>query len=162
MPKFLSGKAKRAFDALTNKTTIKEAVDGLVKALAKPQEVLLITFYERRRKPHESISKFATALQELLHKACPDMIEAQRLPFLRSQLCLSLPEHMRAIVQFNVTMSWDNLVSSLEMSLPQVSAHSNESIAAYGYMPLSSSPPLIKQEPSIDNNYNKATTTMRS
>jgi len=42
---------------------------------------------------------------------------------LRSQLCEHLPDHMKALISFNASMTWDNLLTSLDQSMPHVKAH---------------------------------------
>lgn len=59
---------------------------------------------------------------------------------LRAQLCLSLPDHMKTLIQFNSNLSWDDLLSCLDKSLPHVIAHSSRSLNL----------PLIKSE-SLEN-----------
>ena len=62
LPLFLQGKAKRLYEAVTPKTTLKEALDGLIRACDKPKESSLFEFYQRRFQPPESISDFANSL----------------------------------------------------------------------------------------------------
>ena len=47
--------------------------------------------------------------------------------FLRPQLCLNLPPHMRAMVQFNSNLTWEQLLICLDKSLPHVVDLTNES-----------------------------------
>ena len=101
LPLFLSGKAERAYNAIATKTDIADVLTALVAALAPSQDILLYAFYERKLRPGEKVSNFALALQELLIKGMPTISDAQRLPMLRAQLCLSLNENLCALVQFN-------------------------------------------------------------
>ncbi len=114
LPLFLKGRAKRMYDAITTKQDIKNVLDELVKSCSQPKELLLYQFYERKRSTNESISKYALALQDLLALAVPTMDLAQQTILLRAQLCLSVPEHMRALIQFNSALSWDDLLSCLD------------------------------------------------
>ena len=59
----------------------------------------------------------------MLALAVPAMHMDQQTVLLRAQLCLGLPEHLRAMVQFNSAMSWDNLIVCLDKSLPHVTAY---------------------------------------
>ena len=156
LPLFLTGKAQREYDRITTKTSVKDVLKELVTALAKPQDLLINAFYERKPSPNETWSRFATSLQELLIKAMPDLPDPHRIPLLRSQLCRALPEHMRALVQFNTSLSWDALVQAIEKAMPHVQAYGYQSSpacdSASSTPTTSTTTPLIKQEPA-DANY---------
>ena len=100
------------FKAINPQTTILQIFNGLITGCQQPQELSLYQFYERKRRTGESVSKFALALQELLLKALPEMNDTPELAnkFLRPQLCLNLPPHMRAMVQFNSNLTWEQLL----------------------------------------------------
>jgi hypothetical protein len=123
LPLFLKGRAKRNYDAIVTKTAIEDVLRDLVTSCSQPKELLLYQFYERKRASNESISKYALALQELLALAVPTMNLAEQTILLRAQLYLSVPEHMRALIQFNSSLSWDALLVCLDKSLPHVMAH---------------------------------------
>ena len=118
LPLLLSGKAERAYNAITDKTSIASTLDELVKALAKPQYMLLEDFLQRRRAANESMTHFAFALQKLLIKAMPDLPDAQMLPMLKGRLCPSLPDHIRARILFNSSMAWDEVLWILDKAMP--------------------------------------------
>ena len=123
IPLFLKGKAKRVYDALTIKTTIKHVTDELLAKCAQSQDQLLYQFYERKRHDDESISKYALALQDLLQLAVPSLGTLEQTTLLRAQLCLSLPDHLQALIQFSPSMSWDDLLACLDKAFPHVIAH---------------------------------------
>lgn len=129
IPLFLKKKASRVFKAINPQTTILQIFNGLITGCQQPQELSLYQFYERKRRTGESVSKFALALQELLLKALPEMNDTPELAnkFLRPQLCLNLPPHMRAMVQFNSNLTWEQLLICLDKSLPHVVDLTNES-----------------------------------
>ena len=58
LPLFLTGKAQREYDRITTKTSIKDVLKELVTALAKPQDLLINAFYERKPSPNETWSRF--------------------------------------------------------------------------------------------------------
>ena len=126
LPLFLKGKAMRMYDSITTKTKPADILSELSKKCAQPKELLLYQFYRRERSAGETITKYALALQDLLVQAVPEMSTDQQLILLRAQLCLSVPEHMRALIQFNSALGWDELLSCLDKSLPHVNAHANE------------------------------------
>ncbi len=125
-----------------------DVLKDLVTSCSQPKEVLLYQFYERKRSSTESISKYALALQELLAFAVPTMNLAEQTILLRAQSCLSVPEHMRALIQFNSSLSWDALLVCLDKSLPHVMAHEAQQQQQQFY-PRSQHQalPLIKTEP---------------
>jgi len=122
IPLFLKEKASRVFAGINPKTTSAQIYAGIIAGCSQPVELSLYQFYERKRRPGESVSKFARALQELLLKAVPTLNDTPDVAnqFLRPQLCLNLPQHMRAMVQFNSTMTWEQLLACLDRSLPHV------------------------------------------
>jgi len=116
---------KKALDILESlqpdeKNTVEKVFVVLLKTCCQSEDVLLYQFYERKRKPNESVVKFATALRSLLVQAVPEIsaMPTVLIKFLRPQLCLALPEHMRAMVTFNSTLKWDDLLNSLDRALP--------------------------------------------
>ena len=121
LPLFLKGRALRNYNDIVSKTNLEVVLKALADSCSQPKELLLYQFYERKRTQNESISKYALALQEML--AVPAMHMDQQTVLLRAQLCLGLPEHLRAMVQFNSAMSWDNLIVCLDKSLPHVTAY---------------------------------------
>ena len=157
---FLKGKAERVFTALNPKTAIKHVFDGLTLACSQSQELLLYQFYERKRGENESVSKYALALQDLLHLAVPNMDALVQNTFLRAQLCLSVPEHMKALIQFNATLSWDDLLSALDKSMPHVVAHANKSTYSRWDSQQPSALSLIKSEP-VEANWSESNTSKR-
>jgi hypothetical protein len=173
LPVLLKDKAKRVYD-LNPKTyqnpnvnTVdiigKPAsllVQQLVNACEQQKEVMLYQFYERSRKPGESISKFAQSLQELLIKSLPNLSPNDMSALLRAQLCLHVPQELRALIQFSSTFgteSWDTLLASLDKTCPSSLLKSESGTrwdtysAASPYKSESQSP-LIKEEP-LDVNY---------
>ena len=122
LPLFLKGKAKRMYDSITTKTAIDNVLKELIAKCAKPKEAILYKFYGRKFKPGESITDYACELKEFLDEASPGLTIDQQLPFLRAQLCMQVPEHMRALIQFNSSLSWDDLLSALDKSFPHVAA----------------------------------------
>ena len=135
LPLLLREKARRLFDHLkktaddnTTLLTADQLVTNLIHLCEPQHEVLLYQFYERHRLPDESISKFAGVIQELLLKALPDISPEYMSVLLRSQLCLNVPEHMRALIQFSSTFgdtSWDSLLSVLDKTCPSLMLNSD-------------------------------------
>ena len=172
IPLFLKGKAKRVYDALTIKTTIKHVTDELLAKYAQSQDQLLYQFYERKRHDDESISKYALALQDLLQLAVPSLeqttllavytnwqsLTLEQTTLLRAQLCLSLPDHLKALIQFSPSMSWDDLLACLDKAFPHVIAHGDRSTSRWDSH---QSQPLIKQEP-VDTHFADAKTSRGS
>ena len=163
LPLFLKGKAERVYNAITVKSKIDDVLKEINKKCAQPQEALLHQFYGRRREPHESITKYALALQDMLVLAVPDMDAAQQAVLLRAQLCLSLPEHMRALIQFNASLAWDDLLACLDKSMPHVNAHALQSAASDQYIGQASyaKAPLVKTEP-LELNWSDSRNTGRN
>ena len=158
LPAHLIGKAKRAWDALTNteKASIGTAMPALIKALDKPKDTLLSMFFAEKRRDDEPLSKFAWRLQEMLLKAMPDLSPDQSAQMLRGQILNHLPEHMRALIVFSPTMSWDALLVALDKAMPHVAAHARLTASA-GPSPATDVAPLIKTEPIIDTNFASST-----
>ena len=73
MPLFLVGKAKRVYDAITDKTTLAKAFEGIRKGCAQSKDVLLQDFFQRRRGQSETLTQYASALHGLLNAAAPGM-----------------------------------------------------------------------------------------
>ena len=111
-PMFLKNKAKRVSDALSeaDKTDLKKVYSGVIKGCKPPNESLLHNFNNPRKKPEEYLSVFANSLQELLLLAMPDLTEKYRDTLLRAQLCLSLPDDLKQLVNFTAdALTWDQL-----------------------------------------------------
>lgn len=89
--------------------------------------MLLHSLYNRKPASGELLSHFAIVLQNLLSKAMPDLDDKNKTVLLRAQLGAYLPEHMRALIQFNQSKSWDDLLNALDLSMPHVAAHLNAS-----------------------------------
>ena len=153
----MKGKAKRLFDAITPKDSIDNVLKALISKCAKPKEAVLYKFYGRKFKLGESITDNACELKEFLDEASPGLTIEQQIPFLRFQLCMQLPEHMRALIQFNSNLSWDDLLSALDKSFPHVAAANSGSSfqsPSSSFYPSCDqfSNPLIKSEP-VEANY---------
>jgi len=128
LPSLLKEKADRVYKALN-----KNGADGTAKTAAvllkelvagcqEQKETLLYQFYGRTRRVDESISRFAVELQLLLEKAMPGLDPEYMASLLRAQLCLHVPESLRALIQFSSTFgvnSWDNLLACLDKTCPQ-------------------------------------------
>jgi hypothetical protein len=144
LPLFLRGKAKRLYDAVLagDKDTIAKALIKIVALCAKPKETLLYKFYQRQLQSGESVADYACALKELLDVASPGLTMEQQLPFLRAQICLQVPEHTRALIQFNSSLSWDQLLASLDKAFPCINQSSSSQLS--GPIRTPSPPPLIK------------------
>ena len=140
LPLFLKDKALRAYDGITNKNSIASVLKELQKACEPRKETLLFDFQQRRLQPNETISRFATALHDLLKLAAPSLPEDVADAMLRNQLSWALPDHMRALIQFNNDKSWDQLVLCLENAFPYVIAHAE----ANAYSPAISNVPTCQ------------------
>jgi len=112
------GKAKRVFNDLATKTNTKHIFDALLKDCQLQTDNLCYQFYNRKRKVNESVSDYAHALMELLLEAFPTMHKDHQMTLLRSQLCLSVDEATRCLIQFSSsfagTDSWEKLLGSLD------------------------------------------------
>ena len=128
LPLFLRGTAREMYTFIPIKTSIETVLTELIAACTQPQEVLLNQFFQRKQHPGESISKFAKALQELLHLADPTLPVRNQTTLLKAQLCQSLPEQMRAMINFNSTMSWNDLLRNLDKTLPHVVAYDQQQL----------------------------------
>jgi hypothetical protein len=131
--------------------------EAIVVACAQSSTILLYEFYGRKLQPGESISKYALCIQDMLAKAVPNLEANQRNPFLRGQLCMQLPEHMRALVEFNDDKPWDELLAKLDKALPHVLKHEQSRspfTAQQSNQKIDPFETLIKQE--IDVNYNSS------
>jgi hypothetical protein len=125
---YLKGKSERIFNGIaSDKRTFDEISKALIAGCSQPQEVLLYAFYQRRPQPGEQLSTFALALQDLLNKAVPTLDDRHKAIFLRAQLAQHLPDHMRALIQFNANKTWDELLSAMDQAMPFVQAHSGSS-----------------------------------
>ncbi len=145
-PKFLEGRAKRVFDACTDKSTIAKAIDAVKKGCKPPNESLLYKFYDRKLKPGEKISHYALHLQELLLTAMPDISTEYMSTFLRSHLNNALPADLRSLVNFTAdTLTWDQLLVKLD----QQQCGQQPITLSQSYESYPESSPLIKPEPTI-------------
>ena len=73
LPLFLKGRALTVFDAIATKTTIAEALAGLVAGCGPNREHYMNEFYARKRKPGESMVAFGAVLHSLILKGMPDL-----------------------------------------------------------------------------------------
>ncbi len=150
LPIFLRNKAKRVYDAVDPKTTIEEALKGLRTGCKPSNETLLMTYYKRRLQPDELISEFAFDLQDMLHNAFPDLQPAVQTAWLRTNLCMSLPEDLQTLVNFTAdNLTWDQLLTKLD----QMDAHrsgrtKNSSSRSSGYFAGNETPANRTFEPS--------------
>lgn len=159
LPHFLKGKAKRLVEAAlasTNKpTTVTHIMKILKDGCEVPRTMLMYQFFERRKRPTESVSKFARSLQDLLIRASPTMDIDCQTDLLRAQLCLSVPEHLRAMIQFSEafgTANWDKMLSVLDKTLITTS----DTISAAEPYFKQECNSTIKAEPTLDTNYTEA------
>jgi len=130
---FLDAKAKRAVDAA--RTANVSNVDSYAKIKTvvttqckKSTDALLYMFYSAKRTNNESISKYARRLQDLLNKAMPTMVAADKTTLLRAQLCNEVPENLRALIQFSSSFgdgNWDKILDMLDKTLPTTSNELN-------------------------------------
>jgi hypothetical protein len=104
LPLFLSQKALRVYNAIADKSSTEKIFKEMVTKLAKPADFKLYEFYTRKLAPGETISQYASALQALLEDAIPELPIGQQLTFIRAQLALAVPEHMRALLQFGSSL----------------------------------------------------------
>ena len=81
---------------------------------------MLQNFRNRRPHPGERLSTYAQALLELLNKAIPNIGAEVSNELVRDQLTAHLPEYMKAIIRFNQSMSWDDLLKSLDAAQPYI------------------------------------------
>jgi len=169
LPVLLKDKAKRLYDSFskvvdpTATTVVNKTGAALLKELVsaceQQKECMLYQFYERQRLPGESVSKFAQVIQELLLKALPNLSPENMSSLLRAQLCLHVPQDLRALIQFSSTFgtaSWDKLLASLDKSCPTSLIKSDASARWDSYSVSREPLPLIKEEP-LEMNYAGAT-----
>ncbi len=155
---FLKGKAKRVLEAVVNgadKKTMAQCEKIIVDACETSKDLLMFEFYNMKRKPDESLAKFARKIAELLSKAVPNMDTNLRSTLLRSQLCSNAPANLRALIQFSSTFgatSWDKVIDMLDKSSP-INA---SPMASYDL-----EEPLIKNEPVEANAFGMASTSSR-
>ena len=100
LPIFLNGKAEHVFNAITDKDTIKKALDGLRLGCKPSNESFIINFYGRVLSADESISAYALELQEMLLLAMPKLQAEYQSSLLRAHLCLFLPQDLQTLVNF--------------------------------------------------------------
>ena len=124
LPLFLRGKAKRVYDALATKTTLKHIFDELKLKCAVSREQLVERFQSRRRHAGESIARYADELFTLLSAAMPGLDAEVQSTLLKTQLCVGVPDNVRTLVNFNRALSWDDLVAALDRSFPMPGSES--------------------------------------
>ncbi len=120
---FLDSKAKRLLDAAqpNDKDTYAKVKKLIIDGCAKSVDAQMMVFLHAKRLPNEPVSKYARRLQEMLVKATPNMDNALRTTFLRSQLCNAVPENLRALIQFSASFgegNWDKILDMLDKTLP--------------------------------------------
>ena len=117
-PKYLSGKAAKAIQIIGVKTDVKDYFNALLKACELPQPALMRKFYDRRRKPNETMAQFNSALSGLLWAACPTMAEEHQSMLIKKQLSVGLPEGTQNLLNIGSacanTASWDTLLQCLD------------------------------------------------
>lgn len=116
----LTEKAERVYEKVTDKTKIDDIYKELRDKCGLSNEKLLDRFFERKPREGETIQQFALALQDLLEKAMPGLGSKEKMVLLKRQLGVNLPEHIKALIHFNVTMDWDNLIKAVGEALPHV------------------------------------------
>ena len=159
---FLKDKALRYYNALTVKTNISHVFTELIAKCTPSNETFLTSFYNRKLNPQESITVFATDIQNLLFKALPTLSAAEQSTMLRKRLCDECPPQLRATIHFSAEKSWDDMLACLEKAMPYIdpivdyTGHGMKGAGgtrfeASAYHPLAPLP-LIKQEP-VDMNW---------
>ena len=158
---FLKDKALRYYDALTVKTNISHVFNELIAKCTPSNETFLTSFYNRKLIPQESITVFATDIQNLFFKALPTLSAAEQSTMLRKRLCDECPSQLRATIHFSAEKSWDDMLACLEKAMPYIdpiadyvgpsmkgASGTRFDTSAYQHLaPL----PLIKQEPADMN-----------
>jgi hypothetical protein len=124
LPNIFSAKAERIYEALS--TDEKKEPDVILKAISGgcmlTKEVLLQQFYNSKPVSGELLSTFALKLQEALNKALPGLGLVEKNAILRSQLIAYLPDYMKALIQYNQSQTWDDLLVALDSSHPYISS----------------------------------------
>ena len=146
LPDMLTGKAERVFNALnetTERDTIVHALAALITKLAKPKEELMMLFYAEKRRSDEPLSRFAFRLQEMLVSALPEATEDILNQLLRANILNHVPDHIRSLIIFNPNMPWDDVLVSLDKSMPQASHNLSSGSSRHPT-------PLVKTEPSVN------------
>ena len=114
---FLEGTAKDVYDDFADKSQIEQLLKELMDKCARPKEVLLTEFFQRRQRAGESMSKFGRAIQELLKLAEPGMSTENQTTLLKVQISQAFPEHMRELINFNPTMTWPDLLRNMDKNV---------------------------------------------
>ena len=135
-------------EAVTTKTAIKNFIDALKEKCALGADVALQRFYALKR----NSDSFATKVNDLLSIAVPGLTAVQKTTILKAKICLGVPEHVKAMIQFNSSMDWKSLLEALKKCFPIIEGNSS----AYGSYPKT----LIKQEPT-DSDIHFTETSMR-
>ena len=73
LPAFLHGHATDVFDKLTAKTTLEDAIKGLVAGCGPKKDHYIQSFHMRKRKAGESMVKFGLAIKKLLNQGLPEV-----------------------------------------------------------------------------------------
>ena len=124
LPNIFSAKAERIYESLS--TDEKKEPDVILKAISGgcmlTKEVLLQQFYNSKPVSGELLSTFALKLQEALNKALPGLGLVEKNAILRSQLIAYLPDYMKALIQYNQSQTWDDLLVALDSSHPYISS----------------------------------------
>ena len=112
IPFYLVGKARQVYETLNEdeRTQIDTILNRLETSCAPSKSAMLRDFNARSPHAGETYVQYGAALQELLVKAVPTMAPDERLILLRNQLCLQLSDSMQQLVQFNVRLSWEELL----------------------------------------------------
>ena len=143
----VKGKALRVCEAVVTKNAIKNFYDALIEKCALGADAALQRFYSLKR-GSDSLAAFATKLNDLLNIAIPGLTVDQKTPMLKAQICLGVPENVKAMIQFNSSMEWEALLEALEKCCPT----SGQVDGAYGFA--AGSRAIIKQEPTdLDINF---------
>lgn len=149
---FINGKAKTVYDtAITNGglADIKAVFDCLRKGCGLTKEAIMEKFYDRTLRTGESISVYASKLQDLLKKGAPTMDAEIQSSMIKKQLLKVVPEHLRPIIRLSSNMggTLESILDSLDGEMP---AH-DSIISPFKSETLST----IKQEP-IENNFTQS------
>ena len=109
---FLTHKAEEVFfsDALDQKASIKEMLEGIIKGCTVDEATALQLFKEAKRGANEPAVKFATRLKALFEIAMPKLLDKQKLTMLPPRVVEGLPAHVRDIIFMDESMTWPKLL----------------------------------------------------
>ena len=109
---FLTHKAEEVFfsDALDQKASIKEMLEGIIKGCTVDEATALQLFKEAKRGANEPAVKFATRLKALFEIAMPKLSDKQKLTMLPPRVVEGLPAHVRDIIFMDESMTWPKLL----------------------------------------------------